>query len=84
MTVADPPFSEPTGNWGAKPASRIESGEYTRDHDGHRVKVIASYAGVGGQSASATVWYVDAHRHGRPTQRIACDPEDYLPIELPA
>jgi hypothetical protein len=82
--VTDPPFSEPTGKWTERAAAKIKSGDYVEDGNGDRLKVIASYAGVGGASASATLWYVECYRHGEPTQRIGCDPGDPIKVEIPA
>jgi hypothetical protein len=80
---SDPPFTEPTGNWTERAAALVKSGDYVEDSAGDRLKVIASYAGTGGASASATTWHVDCYRHGRPTKRIGCDPSDPIKVEVP-
>jgi hypothetical protein len=81
---SDPPFSEPTGEWDDRPAYKVVSGDYVLDSRGERLKVLASYAGVGGASASATLWYVEAYCHGSPTRRLGSSPEDLVMVEVPA
>lgn len=80
--MTDPPFSEPTGSWAEKPAYRVESGDYILDGGGDRLRVLASYAGVGGASASATLWYLEAYKIGAPTRRLGSSPEDLVQVEV--
>lgn len=82
--MSDPPFTPPTGNWTEKEAATIDGGSYIRDGGGNRLRVLASYAGVGGASASATTWYLECYELGKPTRRLGSAPNDLFEVEVPA
>lgn len=62
------------------PAHAVASGQFVRTSDGDWMKVLASYAGGGGASSSATVWFVEGYVEGKPTARICGDPGDRIEV----
>jgi hypothetical protein len=64
-------------------AAKVRSGDYVHNAAGDRIKVLASYAGLGADSSSSTKWFLEGYAPDKPTTRLILDPNARIEVERP-